>query len=831
MATITGAADNSHYTLTCEWSSTQNVSANTSTITAIVYLNGNGYTTSSSYWACVINGTTVTSGKNASIGGKTELGRKTWTVSHASDGKCSTTISFSYSNGLSSAGTYTTKSGSGSGTVTLPTIPRGSTMTLSRSSATIGSDSITVNISRASNSFTHKVQLYFGNYSALLAEGVGTSYTFTPAMSLCNQIPNATSGTATIKIQTMNGSTWVAEASKTITFNVPSSVVPSVGISVTSNNALNGYNVASKTTFTVKATNASGSYGSTIKSYLITGGGLNSSSSSVTSGTLSSGSCTFTVKVTDSRGRTASASTSCTVQPYSQPSFNGSTYRADSDGTKNNSGTYVYATISNNIINIANANVNVKQYRIEWKRSSDSNYSLLTDWTNLSAYSGSQTISLGGDWETTTSYNVKILIKDSYTTVSNVYNIGTIECLIDFEKNGVGIGKIHEKGSLDVGGDIYGSGIFKLNGNSKYVEVGTDSSCVYIHNGQSGKNIQLRDDGYLSYKGNWLIGYGTQLYGANSDGENQGVVRISSNGNTDLGDTSHQTVLCSKSAPLWYNGTTYTIYTTGNKPTPADIGAAKALTTANGYQGLTLNDGSTSNWIRTTVNGLIPYQSGGHGSLGTSGWPFANGYINELRCNGIQRPSGDLWLTGNSGNGNVIIQGHCVPSDATVKYLGTSSKRWHSVWSVNGTLQTSDRRYKAIIDNINNEDCFNMVKNTDVFSYVMLNKSKEEMSEFERVEATLMNSDNNENVQMGIMAQDILDYDCSQYILTYSEYEDEETGKQEDYYGINAYAFASAIMGALKQEIAYREELETKVKTLEDKALKLEMLVAQLLQN
>ena len=38
-------------------------------------------------------------------------------------------------------------------------------------------------------------------------------------------------------------------------------------------------------------------------------------------------------------------------------------------------------------------------------------------------------------------------------------------------------------------------------------------------------------------------------------------------------------------------------------------------------------------------------------------------------------------------------------------------------------------------------------------------------------------------------------------------------------------------MGALKQEIAYREELETKVKTLEDKVLKLEMLVAQLLQN
>ena len=42
--TITGSCNNSHYTFTCEWSATQNTSANTSTITANVYLNGNGYT-------------------------------------------------------------------------------------------------------------------------------------------------------------------------------------------------------------------------------------------------------------------------------------------------------------------------------------------------------------------------------------------------------------------------------------------------------------------------------------------------------------------------------------------------------------------------------------------------------------------------------------------------------------------------------------------------------------------------------------------------------------------------------------------------------------------
>ena len=93
--TINGTPSNSHYSLTCEWSATQNTDANTSTITAIVYLIGNGYTMTSSMWNCIINGSTVTSNKSINVSGKTELGRRTWTVNHNSNGTCSTTISFS----------------------------------------------------------------------------------------------------------------------------------------------------------------------------------------------------------------------------------------------------------------------------------------------------------------------------------------------------------------------------------------------------------------------------------------------------------------------------------------------------------------------------------------------------------------------------------------------------------------------------------------------------------------------------------------------------------------------------------------------------------------
>ena len=459
--TINGSCDNKRYILTCEWTSTPNTSANTSSITAKVYLNGNGYTTSSSYWSCIINGTTVTSNKNASIGGKTLLGTRTWTVNHNDDGTASVGISFSYSNGLSSSGTYTTKTGSGSATVRLDTIARGSSMSLSRSSATIGSDSITVNITRNSSAYKHKVKLILGDTTYLLAENVDTSYTFTPSMSYCNKITTATSGTATVKVETLTGTngSWIAETTKTLTLNVPSNVVPSVGISVVANNQTNGISVAGKTTFTVKPVNANGSYGSTITSYSITGGNLNSvSSNGATTGTLNGGDYTFVVKVTDSRGRTAEASKAETVHAYSSPTISARAFRCNKDGTESSSGVYIAVNFSWEITNLANNNSNAKQYFIQYKTSSASSYTTSVDWTNLSSYSGSMTKVLSQTFSTTSSYNIQLKVKDSFGTTTSTLSVSTISALLNIEKNGVGVGKIHENGALDVAGAIYMNG-------------------------------------------------------------------------------------------------------------------------------------------------------------------------------------------------------------------------------------------------------------------------------------------------------------------------------------------------------------------------------------
>ena len=121
-------------------------------------------------------------------------------------------------------------------------------------------------------------------------------------------------------------------------------------------------------------------------------------------------------------------------------------------------------------------------------------------------------------------------------------------------------------------------------------------------------------DGYIThYEWDNTGGYSAQLYLKNSKDPKIQIRGMSSG--------------------TW--GDWQTVYATNNKPTPADIGAANALTSANGYYGMTHNDGTTSNWVRTTINGILPYQGGGASSLGTSYWQFNNIYGVNIYANGV----------------------------------------------------------------------------------------------------------------------------------------------------------------------------------------------------
>lgn len=431
--------------LTLSWSlSSQSVADNYSNISW--KLKGDG---SASGWVmaggfkAVINGTTVYSTSTDSriqLYNGTTVASGTLKINHNSDG----TKSFSLS---CEAGIYNyAVNCTASGTHTLNTIPRASSV--SASSVTMG-NATTISISRASSSFTHTLTYKFGNTSGTITTKTSsTSVSWTPAVSLANQIPSAVSGTCTITCTTYNGSTSIGSKTCTLTLTVPSSVVPTIG-SLTATRVDGdvpsdwGIYVQSKSKATIKIASASGSYGSTISSYSISGGGYSGTSSSLTTGFLnSSGTITFTAKVTDSRGRTSAAKTvSISVIAYSQPKFNSYlTQRCLSSGTLNDEGTYAKATVSYSYASCSSKNIVTRS--IYYKKSTD------TAWTNANtSFSSGTAITFGGgNLSSEYSYDIKYTIADEFNSIS-VYDVVTTAAVVmDFKAGGKGvaIGKVSE---------------------------------------------------------------------------------------------------------------------------------------------------------------------------------------------------------------------------------------------------------------------------------------------------------------------------------------------------------------------------------------------------
>lgn len=478
----------------------------------------------------------------------------------------------------------------------------------------------------------------------------------------------------------------------------------------------------------------------------------------------------------DSRGRTAQASQRVTVHAYSSPTISARAFRCDSKGTESSSGAYIAVNFSWEITNLASNNSNAKQYFIQYKTSSATSYTTSVDWTNLSSYSGSMTKVLSQTFSTTSSYNIQLKVKDSFGTTTSTLDVSTISALLNIEKSGVGVGKIHEKGVLDVGGQLHTTSEI-YSGNSVYIKTDPNGKVCF------GYHEETTDTFIANTTNNWL--------------------RLKAN------------------KTMTYAG--YKVYTSYEKPTSADIGASKALTTINGYQGFTLNDGTTSNWIRTTSSGIIPYQTANsswdsaNSALGTSAWRFANGYVKEVYCNGLKNDLGDLWLSSkpNDSNSAIYIQSKWLcPSSTVYSYLGSSGYRWHTVWASNGTIQTSDERFKVKQGFTDIEECYEMVKDTDIYNYVMLNQNKEDLTKNRLGKLALSNSQEQVNIHMGIMAQDIQKYKCSKQILVEGNYERAD-GSTDTMLSVNPYGLTTAVMGALKVEIQKRELLEEKITKLE----------------
>lgn len=399
------------------------------------------------------------------------------TITHNSDGTYSSYAEAYVYTGVSPS------SLSARANYTLTTIPRASSIS-SISGSTIGSN-ITVNIARQSSSFTHQVWWRINGTGSWTSLGTnfGTSCTFNLPMSVCNSVTQSTTCTLNIAIRAISNGSYVGgEVWSSKTVSVPSSVVPSFSsLSVTDTSRAKNLGIWVQGISTASCTinGAGGSYGSWITSYRIsTSAGHNIYSSSGTTGTInSSGNVTVTGTVTDSRGRTASKSVTINLKAYSAPRFNSYNITRSSSTPTN-----VTVAASGSVSSLLNGSTqkNTLSYVIKYKQSTASSWSSVTAVSGGTSFNNSKQLT---GISSTRSYNFQLVLTDYFNSVTIPLSLSTSPTLADFKQAGVGIGKYHERGTLDVGGDAYVSASLHV-GQSVHAEGGVAANTTsYFHSG------------------------------------------------------------------------------------------------------------------------------------------------------------------------------------------------------------------------------------------------------------------------------------------------------------------------------------------------------------
>lgn len=511
---FSGSVFNGHHQVLVEWSATQNVANNTSTITAKLYYVHDwsiSISARSSAHSVTIDGTTTTFSSSAikADSGKHLIGTATKTINHNSDGTKSISMSASFALRATLGGTYYGNI-TASATITLDAIARASQPTVSASSVTMG-NTVTITTNRASSSFTHTLEYNFQGATGTIATGVGASYAWKVPIELANSLTDAKGATLVITCKTYNGSTLIGSKTVTIAVNTPS--LPPT-ISSVSCVDLYGYKdtfgayIQGKSRLNISVT-AKGVYGSTIKSYKIVANQTTYNTSTCTTDVLRRyGSQTVTITVTDSRGYSTSSSVPINVLQYTNPTISTLTaYRCLSDGTEDEAGAYVKVTIGASITSLESKNA--KTFALNYKKRNETTYTAYKTWTTAYTLSTSVIMPASSDY----SFDIQVQAIDSFGTVEAATAIGTSFTLMDFRNTGKGIafGKASEQdafecaikaimsGKVSIGGYENDSYPLATNGLISNEWLRTVGTCGWLN--------QTYGGGWYMNDANWIKAY------------------------------------------------------------------------------------------------------------------------------------------------------------------------------------------------------------------------------------------------------------------------------------------------------------------------------------
>ncbi len=385
------------------------------------------------------------------------VGKYVFTVPHNSDGTKLITL-----NGYWNAGhetTWTPRDLEAAATVTLPAIPRASTV--SAGSFTIG-EAGNVTIKAAVSSFRHRLTYKAGNHTGNIPpSGEKLSrgdVSWTPPRLLLKEVADSTSLTATIYCETFAADgTRVGKSQMPIKLYVPTDVCPTIDhvelVPVNTNKWLDqqGIYVAGYSQVLLTA-GATAGEGTVLKSMSVTGFGTgNVSTGNVSryqlswkSPTLTAGRKVFTITANDKRpGRAGSAKRAVTPYAYTPPAITKSdVFRCNAEGQAQSDGGYIRVFCSAAITSLSGRNHLTLQMRVRPAGGAWGGYTVLTNGTAkvIPGFSAKR------------SYEVELTAADCLGRVKTVaYTIPTAEIALHLRPGGKGvaIGKYSEKEAFE----------------------------------------------------------------------------------------------------------------------------------------------------------------------------------------------------------------------------------------------------------------------------------------------------------------------------------------------------------------------------------------------
>ena len=420
---------------------------------------------------------------------------------HNADGTGSATVGSYYSSGYGNM-PY------GEFTLTLTKIARASQPSINtwpnNSPDITAGVACTIHMNKQAN-FTHKVSYWFGNKKGTIATGVVDNCSWTPPTSLLDQIPNASTGSGTISVETYSGSTKIGETKSCgFTLHLPNNSEPTIGtITLTEQHAgvkaKNANVTVQQISKKLVSVPVSAKYSASIKTVTCDGVTLSNNNGTYTGYISNKSNGTYKVTTTDSRGLQSSNTVTQTFYEYAKP-FITATLKRESEtsakGTLSVNGSY--STILSNTLSMT------------IQRNDESSTTVSPSLSNGSiSYSKSYT-----DLNYVQSFTIKVKVTDGFgesVEVTAVLGVGQYALWMGKYNVKVG-GKLNVGSDLTVGGAISASGKisaldFRYEGASPaihYVAQGyhePGSAPVYMNAGMAGHrftNAYIYDPAYAS---------------------------------------------------------------------------------------------------------------------------------------------------------------------------------------------------------------------------------------------------------------------------------------------------------------------------------------------